>query len=421
MKRFIPKVSKKTILILLTLIIITTLTSISATEQNQINTTHTNHINKTETTQFKTEDTLITDMETDDNIQEIQENTPETIYLTKSNYQNYDGSQFKDNSNIIINETLEDYYLEITNKNITITGNNTSLINSQIVLYDDANIILSNLTLISDDNTMYPENIIIESNGNILENLLFIDYKNRITDDYYRTILVYGDNNIIENCIFDVIYPSMSIDWVTTTAEARAEPIVIHGNNNTLKRNIIHVKEAENKQYPFGTIFGVSIRGNNNTVDLNEIVLDGTIYMYGLRIYKNNNLITNNYIEVTSIRYANGISIEGRSSNNTLRNNTIILKTENTTIDNSGIIDVSYGIIITEYAYYGGIYNGEKSKTSNNIIDSNTIAASSTHVYGIETFGGTNSVISNNDINVTGLSAIGIASIGSNTQINTTK
>ena len=102
-----------------------------------------------------------------------------------------------------------------------------------------------------------------------------------------------------------------------------------------------------------------------------------------MRIYKNNNIITNNYIEVTSIRYANGISIEGSSSNNTLRNNIIILKTENTTIDNSGIIDVSYGIIITEYEYYGGIYTGEKSKTSSNIIDSNIITASSTHVYGM--------------------------------------
>ena len=164
----------------------------------------------------------------------------------------------------------------------------------------------------------------------------------------------------------------MRIDWEYYGAECKGEALTIRGNNNKILNNDFLIEETDQKQYPFGTIKGLSIYGSNNLIDRNNILMTGTLYLYGMSIFYHNNTVINNYIEVNSIRYASGIAINGKSSNNTLRNNTVIVTTQNQTLDNSGLIDAAYAIVITEGAYGGGTYNIPNSEMVGNIIEENT-------------------------------------------------
>lgn len=154
--------------------------------------------------------------------------------------------------------------------------------------------------------------------------------------------------------------------------------------------------------------------------------MQGTLYLYGVRIYQSNNTVSNNNIEVNSIRYANGIAIEspqsGVTGNNKLVNNTVHVTTQNSTIpgepSSPGLVDAAYAIMITEYKYTGGgLYTGEKSNTIDNIIEGNTITGESSQMYAIELFGGKGTTISSNNIRSVGVSAMGIAGGGAGTKI----
>jgi hypothetical protein len=404
------KVSKKAILILLTIIIITTLSCSFAVEENHTTLKKDSDITPVTQPQAKTISKNATEkqLKADD----------ETIYITRDNADDYDNYKFAENSNIVIDDTLEDYLIRVSRKNITITGtSNAKLINSQIKIINDGYVHLSNITFESNDDSTYYQTIIIETCNNTLENLVFNEYRNEIVDEFYRSLNIYGDNNIIRNCTFNVSYPSMTINWDTFEAECKGTVMVLYGNNNTIVGNTFDVKESESKEHPFGTIYAMSVNGNDNLIDLNKINMNGTIYLYALMLYDNNNVVTNNVMVIESIRYANGISIENNAINNTVRNNSIIVITHNDTIDNSGLVDAAYAIRITEYAYHGQEYTKKTSNTLGNIIDGNNIEGSSTHMYAIELFGGLNSTVSNNNIKISGSSAMGVAVVAGGTSI----
>ena len=399
--------NKKALLIMITIILITTITCVSAVDENT-----TIHKNKTITK----------------NIQQTTKTENNQIYLNQDNYQEYKNYEYPENTQIIINDTINDAEFNIYNKNISITGNEgATLSNSHIEVFDDGSIRLSNITFTTNDESKYTQVLMIETDNNILENLKFNEYRSTADRrEYYRSINLYGDNNTIINCTFDVTQPSKHINWDTFSAECPFETIAIHGNKNNISNNSLFIQEGEEKDYPFGTIFAISVRGDNNTIDSNNILMQGTLYLYGVRIYQSNNTVSNNNIEVNSIRYANGIAIEspqsGVTGNNKLVNNTVHVTTQNSTIpgepSSPGLVDAAYAIMITEYKYTGGgLYTGEKSNTIDNIIEGNTITGESSQMYAIELFGGKGTTISSNNIRSVGVSAMGIAGGGAGTKI----
>lgn len=170
------------------------------------------------------------------------------IILTKDNYQDMHDI-FDDDVYIVINDTLEDLSIEIYAQNITITGiNNPVLYNSHINVVE-GNLHLSNLTFLTDDNSKYPQTVLIETDDNLVENIIFNDYRkarNPNADIHYRCINVYGDNNTVRNCTFNVTYRGMNINWATSNlAECQSQALVFHGNFNSLLESRFDIKQAE--------------------------------------------------------------------------------------------------------------------------------------------------------------------------------
>ncbi len=338
-----------------------------------------------------------------------------TITITEDNARQYENYDFEDNTEIIIDTTLDDYAFDITKQNITIRGiNGATLINSHITVTNNGNLTLTNLTMNSDDNSFYNEIVNIDSDNNIVSNMNFTDYKNSKSRDYSKVININGENNTVVNCSFNVQYLSKNIDW-TNGGIITVAAITNYGNYNNISHNTFDVKELESDAY-FGTIMAIHNKADNVTIDHNNITMDGFVYLYAIDVYLNNNTITNNKMSVISHRYANGIQITGKSSNNLVENNTVYVKSLGEEVF-SGITDVAYGIILTEMDYHGGEYNIENSQTANNVIRGNLVMGSGTHMYGYEQFGGTNTTIADNVIDISGNYTMGMGVIGLNTVI----
>lgn len=346
-----------------------------------------------------------------------ENNESEIIYITEENYEEYSEYNYKNGSTIIINESLSNFNLNLEELyDIRIIGNeNVTLNNSQIVVFL-GNVSISNLTFNQDDSSEYLSSLEILTDNSTLENLTFNDNRTVMGRGTYNVVNIYGNNNKLLNCSFNTTYPAIRVRWITYFDQSKSTVVQLHGNNNTVLNNKLNIQESA-RELPYGLIIGISSYGNNTTIANNYIHMNGTLYMYGIRVVYHDNKVYNNTIIVLSHRYANGISLDGESSNNFVDNNDIYMETQNVTIDDQPLIDVSYGIIITEIRYKGGQYRSTNTKTINNKITNNKIWGNSSHVYGFEQFGGTNTEISNNIINVTGYMPMAIGIIGNNTQI----
>ena len=292
-KSFNLKGNKKVILILLTLTIILCVGAVSATENVdsellKVNsTTHSSTMVKTTTNDgtgsgsseinenqasddlkdTSNENNPITSPDTstetngseesNNNASENEEVSSEidlenAIILTKDNYQDMHDI-FDDDLFIVINDTLENLSLEIYAQNITITGiNNPVLYNSHINVVE-GNLHLSNVTFLTDDNSQYPQTVFMETDDNLIENVIFNDYRkgrDAGSEIHYRCINVYGNNNTVRNCTFNVTYRGMNINWATSVlAECQSQALVFHGNYNSLLESRFNIKEAE-LEYP---------------------------------------------------------------------------------------------------------------------------------------------------------------------------
>ena len=417
-KKFIKKHGY--ILLISIIILITAINTVTAIEDNNIS-----HTDNMEIQTITTQQNNSIQYQNNTNTQYDKNNKHKSIkqenqyyQINENNKENYQYYEFEENTQILINGTVNEFNIEINKQNISITGvNNAKLVNSIINVYDQGCIHLSNITFENDDKCESTIDIYLETDNNILENLTFNEYRQEIHDDLYRVIDVYGNNNTIRQSEFTVTYPAMHKDWMYYGDDCKGDVISIHGDNNTIEDNSFEVYEGQPKEYPFGLTRTLSIYGNKNLINRNNIYMNGTLYLYAITIFYHENIITNNIMIVNSIRYASGIAINGESSYNTIKNNTIILTTQNESYELFGLVDAAYAIVLTENEYHGGSYNIIKSQMTGNVIEDNNIMGYSNHMYGFEQFGGKETIIRNNNIDIEGRAPMGIAVIGSDTQI----
>ncbi len=358
--------------------------------------------------------------EDNQNIDSTNDNTMDILkyYLDNSNYEEYMDYSFEENAIVYITEDIEGLDLFVEANNVTITGiNNPTLKNSHITAYEEGYANISNMTFVSDDESEFERVIVFIGNNNSVSNVEFIDARYQPTEEEYRQIYVIGNNTSITNCNFDVRYPSQHRDWRFYGDENKENVVLLMGNNNNVTNCSINLIESGYYEAPYGMIRGISLYGNNNNVSNNTLYLQGTLYCYAISCRGSYNYISYNNIDVVSIRYANGITLEGQNAYNLLENNVISLQTSNKTIDDMELVDVSYGIILTENEYHGYTYYIPNSVTIYNVIRNNYIRGNSSHVYGIEQFGGTYTTIENNTIIVEGNTPMGIGLIGKGANI----
>lgn len=358
--------------------------------------------------------------EDNQNIDSTNDNTMDILkyYLDNSNYEEYMDYSFEENAIVYITEDIEGLDLFVEANNVTITGiNNPTLKNSHITAYEEGYANISNMTFVSDDESEFERVIVFIGNNNSVSNVEFIDARYQPTEEEYRQIYVIGNNTSITNCNFDVRYPSQHRDWRFYGDENKENVVLLMGNNNNVTNCSINLIESGYYEAPYGMIRGISLYGNNNNVSNNTLYLQGTLYCYAISCRGSYNYISYNNIDVVSIRYANGITLEGQNAYNLVENNVISLQTSNKTIDDMELVDVSYGIILTENEYHGYTYYIPNSVTIYNVIRNNYIRGNSSHVYGIEQFGGTYTTIENNTIIVEGNTPMGIGLIGKGANI----
>lgn len=168
--------------------------------------------------------------------------------------------------------------------------------------------------------------------------------------------------------------------------------VMIYSSNNKIYDNIVKVS-SDVKKYVMrynqstNTLVGIDLYydSDNNTVSGNKILVSGKdSFLYGLGVIgaitgetgssSNNNKFLNNYIRVNGTYYADGIIIGNNVFRTTVKNNTIILHSQNYTY--AIILEMSNNAKITHnhiYQYGKSNYGLELFSSSNNVITHNYV------------------------------------------------
>ena len=125
----------------------------------------------------------------------------------------------------------------------------------------------------------------------------------------YGVFVKNSDVKIFENN-FDIAIPTFAVNW-GATRESFSEGIVLAGCDDAqLINNNITI--SANGGNSWDTIYGIDILNSANpTILLNDIVLNGAGYSYGIIINDELFRMYSNNITVTSDEYACGIDVEG--------------------------------------------------------------------------------------------------------------
>jgi len=374
-------------------------------------------------------------------IKNIKEDTPYTIDVTEDNYHEYftdgnelDQSRLKNNTIVNIHSIPKDtqeigVYIENEDINLTITGiDNLTLNNTGLTISSSIkNIILSNITLNYDTSYeevgfVYIETLNPDTENYILENININCVQNK---PYYahdiHPLDINGKNIQLNNISIDAELPSNTISFQGNDNKPYSIALNIHGENITLNNSNIHLIEHEKDIYSkYNTIYAAYNEADAFTMTNTNIYIEGEEYVYAYISRSSNNKIINNNITAKSIVYSAGINIEGSGTkNNQVTNNTINVTAgyrEQGSTPN-GAEDSAYGLMLLDYSYKGGPYTPNSNVLDNNTYTYNTITGSAGNIYAIEVFGGTNTNLSSNNINITGRTPMGIGAIGENVTI----
>ena len=227
--------------------------------------------------------------------------------------------------------------------------------------------------------------------------------------------------SLIENCNLKACLSECVINWdaypyapdciglyVKSVSELRNNhiEILVTGNN------------GGDRYSSFAAFLGTSgITFVNNTL-ISTNCTDDSGYSYGLVVRSSNNIITDNKIYITSHSYTAGIHLEMATFKNNLIKNNYINVTSSWGNAPWGNIAVAYGINMLDFQYTGNLFNMGGNHPNNNTIIQNNITGSAAQIYGVEMYGGYNNNISENNITLFARTAMGIGIIGANTIAN---
>ena len=371
----------------------------------------------------------------------LEDNTPHIIDITEENYHNYftqedelNQSQLRKNTQLNIHSIPQNtqeigIYLENEDINLTITGKNNLTLNNTgfIISSTIKNLKISNITLnynqsYEETSFLYVESLNVNTENYILENININCIQNK---PYYthniHPLDINAKNMQLNNITIDAKLPSNTITFQGNDNKPQAIALNIQGQNITLNNTNINLTEHDKDIYSnYNTIYALYNEADNFTITNTNITIQGEEYVYALISRSSNNKIYNNNITAKSTVYSAGINIEGSAiRDNIITNNTIHIEAgyrEKGTTPN-GAEDSAYGLMLLDYSYKGGPYTPNSNALDNNTYTYNTITGSAGNIYAIEVFGGTNTNLSSNNINITGRTPMGIGAIGENVTI----
>lgn len=327
----------------------------------------------------------------------------QTFTITDDTYNQYFdeygqliNTDVKSDATIILDGTFNSKSFVFTDVNVTIEGNNAVLNEGQILVFDQARVIIDNISFV---NTNLNNSVKFDSDGNILRNSKITK---TFTTALAREIYVTGNDNIIEYNTINITGPSAPINYTIQPSLSPVIAIAVLSSNNIIRYN--NATYTDTRVGYDGSSDLISVNGalknaENNLVTNNNLKATGSGYLYGLNlgVNANNNNLTYNTLNITSSYYSYGVNmLQVPMTNNKIEYNTMYLKAD----------DTVYGMLANVWG---------APEVSDFNINANNISTEAINAFGMQLAGSgyysitfKNINITANNINVTGTYALGI-------------
>ena len=265
------------------------------------------------------------------------------------------------------------------------------------------------------------DNVTVNSHFSHDDILEYDESQNTFVEKNLPNIIDINSTIKIVNSKINISCYASSVEWTPGADNYGTNqliPINIEKSSKSLVEmynNSIFINTTETiGSYP--TTYGMNIRSNYSIIENNNITLvadEG--WSYAIRPVSTSAYIANNNISVTGINYTAGIGLEN-AYNCIVTNNTI---TVNSSLATGGSNEYcAYAIFLNDYNYGGGHLNVDRATIVNNTISNNHIIGYAYNTYAIEEFGGRDTKIINNTIEIPNSNtAMGIGVIGHNITI----
>ena len=369
---------------------------------------------------------------------ETVEDDPEFVNITTENIQKYfsliDNEMYIGNKIISSNKNLTlniQYFPENINL-ILLDENNEKFENRTLKIIFDENISLNNVGIDLESNfkVITLENIEITYDNNYSDNT-FINIDSYLEKAILKNVTVnlnkedvtsaiifnIAKESLVENCNINAKLKETAIGWESGPNIPSALGVYVSASNCILNNNTFNISSSGSTG-DYSSLFDVCIKASNTTFTNNNLSLyNGTGYLYGLVVRGNNNTVSLNNINVSSHSYANGVNLEMSNFANNIVNDNNISVTASYGNAPWGNPAVAYAMQMLDFNYHGGTYYSEGDHPNNNSFINNTINGIAGQIYGIEIYGGNNINLSENNINITGRTPMGIGVIGENITI----
>ena len=355
-------------------------------------------------------------------------------YFTVDDNEIFPNENLQSNSIIQFTEVINNvdyWHFNDTLTNITFTTNNLSLTNQAFVI-DTSNFTFTNTSFIYNEDFGYEKAIIAYVDGFTIDNCYFNYDCNIISQELNTILLLNGDYATIVNSTFYCNIVSSGVNWdPTSTSDTKdlpnTVPLVLRGNYLNISDNVIVVTEKSVGDSLFPTFYGIYLNGHDVNFTRNNISLTGsngyvyTVYIKSGRSNPNYNFIIseNNIVGISQHNYTAGIYMDGSYYHDiiVINNNVTVISGTAEKQELNVLQDVVYAVVLTNFAYQGGTYKPGTGNVSHIQIINNTIVAEGHQVYGFEQFGGESTIVTGNNITVTGSRAQGLGIIGYNSTI----
>ncbi len=298
-------------------------------------------------------------------------------------------------NNIIYSTSVGIYATEDTVRSNIDLENNTIVVEANSGKVDNHAIVAEKI------NNLFIFNNNVSFNGMVDNQFVIIGYDEwgyPIYDTSKNTrtygVFVKNSNVRIFDNNFDIAIPTFAVNW-GATRESFSEGVVLAGCDDAVLSNN-NITISANGGNSWDTIYGIDILNSANpTVVVNDIVLNGAGYSYGIIINDELFKIYTNNITVTSDEYACGIDVEGAAKGE-IENNIVTATATN-----------------SAYPIYTGMVAGQDVVVS---INNNEIKGEAYYVVGLE-IAASEADINENIIYVDGNHTIGIGTKVSKVEI----
>ena len=256
------------------------------------------------------------------------------------------------------------------------------------------------------------------TNGTYVVRNVSIDVQKRDLTTYVFRV---EKKSLIENCNLKACLSECVINWDAYPYAPDCIGLYVKSVSE-LRNNHIEILVTGNSGGDYYSSFAAFLGTSGITFVNNTLIstncTDDSGYSYGLVVRSSNNIITDNKIYITSHTYTAGIHLEMATFKNNLIKNNYINVTSSWGNAPWGNIAVAYAINMLDFQYMGNVFSMGGSHPNNNTIIQNNITGSAAQIYGVEMYGGYNNNISENNITLFARTAMGIGIIGANTIAN---